>query len=132
MADAPVGLKKLEMSYMPRKHPSFPELTAPHDDEGSAIRKREGASDARPRQESYSEVKTECGPTSRRGQSLPRPAEGSLDDRLEKKLRLAGELLRNLPPTDTRVRLLYIAIMRRDEALVDGVLAELNKPGLRR
>ena len=120
------------MSYTTRKHPSFPELVAPHDDEGSAIRTREAATDARPRQESYSDVKTECGPASKRGQSLPRPAQGSLDDRLEKKLRLAGELLRNLPPTDTRVRLLYIAIMRRDEALVDGVLAELNKPASRR
>ena len=43
-------------------------------------------------------------------------------------MRVAGELMRDLPSTDTRVRLLYVAIMRRDEALLDGVLAELNKP----
>ena len=42
-------------------------------------------------------------------------------------MRLAGDLMRDLPSTDTRVRLLYVAIMRRDEALLDGVLAELNK-----
>ena len=44
-------------------------------------------------------------------------------------MRLAGELMRDLPSTDGRVRLLYVAIMRRDEALIDGVLAELNKSG---
>jgi hypothetical protein len=32
-----------------------------------------------------------------------------------------------LPQTDARVRLLYVAVMRRDETLLDGVLAELNK-----
>jgi hypothetical protein len=42
-------------------------------------------------------------------------------------MRIAGELMKDLPPTDGRVRLLYVAIMRRDEALLDGVLAELNK-----
>ena len=36
--------------------------------------------------------------------------------------------MRDLPITDTRVRLLHIAILRRDESLLDGVLAELNKP----
>lgn len=41
---------------------------------------------------------------------------------------MATALVRNLPSTDTRVRLLNIAILRRDESLLDGVLAELNKP----
>jgi len=41
---------------------------------------------------------------------------------------LAGELLRNLPTTDARVRLIYAAVMRRDETLLDAILAELNKP----
>jgi hypothetical protein len=52
---------------------------------------------------------------------------GSLDDRLEKKMQRAGELMKGLPPSDTRVRLLYVAVMRRDEALLDGLLSELNK-----
>jgi hypothetical protein len=113
------------MSYMPRKTPSFPELVAPLDDEGSAIRPRDGG---RPRQASSPEVKAEAAPHGKRSHSSTQPAAGSLDDRLEKKMRLAGELMRDVPATDARVRLLYIAIMRRDEALLDGVLAELNKP----
>jgi hypothetical protein len=96
---------------MARKHPSNPDLVAPLDDEGSVIRPRDGAESARPRQQSSSELRT---PTR--------------DDRLEQKVRLASALLRNMPSTDTRVRLLNIAIMRRDESLLDGVLAELNKP----
>lgn len=117
------------MSHMARKNPSFPDLVAPQDDESSVIRPRDGADNGgvRPKQESSPEVKTDAGPTTKRSHSSTRPAVGSLDDRLEKKMRLAGELMRDLPSTDSRVRLLYVAIMRRDEALLDGVLAELNK-----
>ena len=117
------------MSHMARKNPSFPDLIAPQDDEGSVIRSREGASgdSVRSRQESSPELKASAGPPTKRSHSSTRPATGSLDDRLEKKMRIAGELMRDLPSTDTRVRLLYVAIMRRDEALLDGVLAELNK-----
>jgi hypothetical protein len=96
---------------MARKHPSTPDLVAPLDDEGSVIRSRDGAESVRPRQQSSSDLRTP-----------------SRDERLEHKVRLATALVRNLPPTDTRVRLLNIAIMRRDESLLDGVLAELNKP----
>jgi hypothetical protein len=114
---------------MARKNPSFPDLVAPLDDERSVIRPRAGASDqATPRRpESSPELTTSAGPPTKRSHSSTRPAAGSLDDRLEKKMRIAGELMRDLPSTDTRVRLLYVAIMRRDEALLDGVLAELNK-----
>jgi hypothetical protein len=117
------------MSHMARKNSSFPDLVAPLDDERSVIRPRTGASDesVRPRQQSSSELTTSAGPPTKRSHSSTRPAVGSLDDRLEKKMRIAGELMRDLPSTDTRVRLLYVAIMRRDEALLDGVLAELNK-----
>jgi len=114
---------------MARKNPSFPDLRAPLDDEGSVIRPRNAADNGglRPRQESSPELKPEAAPSTKRSHSSTRPAAGSLDDRLEKKMRLAGELMRDLPSTDSRVRLLYVAIMRRDEALIDGVLAELNK-----
>jgi hypothetical protein len=117
---------------MARKNPSFPDLIAPQDDEGSVIRPRNSADNGgkRPRQESSPELKTDAGPPTKRSHSSTRPAVGSLDDRLEKKMRLAGELMRDLPGTDSRVRLLYVAIMRRDEALLDGVLAELNKSTL--
>ncbi len=116
------------MSDMARKTPSFPDLSAPQDDEGSVIRPRNAADSGRPRQGSSPELKTDAPPT-KRSHSSTRPAVGSLDDRLERKMRLAGELMRDLPSTDGRVRLLYVAIMRRDEALIDGVLAELNKSG---
>jgi hypothetical protein len=114
---------------MGRKHPSFPDLVAPQDDEGSVIRPRDGADNGgrRRRLESSPELKADAAPPTKRSHSSTRPATGSLDDRLEKKMRIAGELMRDLPSTDSRVRLLYVAIMRRDEALLDGVLAELNK-----
>lgn len=116
------------MSHMVRKHPSFSDFAGTPDDEGSVIRPRDQANGdggrVRPRQESSTE---ETAPPTRRSHSSTRPASGSLDDRLEKKMRMAGELMRDLPATDSRVRLLYVAIMRRDEALLDGVLAELNK-----
>ena len=119
------------MSDMVRKKPSPTDLLAPLEDEGSAIRARQGAQgaqeSARERAGSSPEMRAEAAPPTKRSHSNTRPATGSLDDRLEKKMRLAGELMRDLPSTDSRVRLLYIAIMRRDETLVDGVLAELNK-----
>lgn len=94
------------------------------------------ASSARPPQESGPELRPSLragarSHSSTRPAASARPAApGSLDDRLEQKLRIATALVQNLPITDTRVRLLTVAIMRRDEALLDGVLAELNKPGL--
>jgi hypothetical protein len=107
------------MSHMASKSPSSPDLKAPLEDEGSTIRSRDAVAES-PRQE-------------RRSHSSTRPATpGSLDDRIEQKLRIAQALLQNLPSSDSRVRLLNIAIMRRDEALLDGVLSELNKPASRR
>lgn len=52
----------------------------------------------------------------------------SLDQRLEKKLALAQALLARLEPNDARSRLLHIALLRRDESLLDGILAELAAP----
>jgi hypothetical protein len=125
-----VSSKENQMSDMARKHPSFPELVAPLDEEGSVIRARD-AGDVRPPQGSSAKVPETTGTASSRVPTNVRPAGGSLGERLDQKLRLASVLMRDLPPTDTRVRLLNIAIMRRDEALLDGVLAELNKPTTR-
>jgi len=50
-------------------------------------------------------------------------------DRLEAKLRTGRSVLANLPAADDRARLLHVAIMRRDEALLDGVLAALGVTG---
>ena len=50
----------------------------------------------------------------------------SLDPRLESKVLEATALLARLEPQDARARLLHIAVLRRDESLLDGVLAELT------
>ena len=52
----------------------------------------------------------------------------SLAQRIESKLLTATELLSKLEPHDARARLLNIAVMRGDEALLDGILAELAAP----
>jgi len=115
------------MSHIGPKHPSYPDLlAAANADEGSRIRSRDEAVGARPRQESSPDG-GELAPKARRTQSSTRPAVGSLDDRLEKKMNIARELVKNLPASDARIRLLHVAILRRDESLLDGVLAELNK-----
>jgi len=124
------------MSHIGPKHPSYPDLVAATADEGSSIRSRDGVADARPRQESSADLKapdstSQAPARPRRSHSSTRPASGSLDDRLEKKMNVARELMKDLPATDARVRLLNVAIMRRDETLLDGVLAELNKPASR-
>jgi len=52
----------------------------------------------------------------------------SLDQRLESKLAEAAALLAKLEPQDARARLLHIAMLRKDESLLDGILAELALP----
>ena len=52
----------------------------------------------------------------------------SLDERLETKLAEAAAMLAKLEPQDARARLLHIAMLRRDETLLDGILAELALP----
>jgi hypothetical protein len=51
---------------------------------------------------------------------------GAARERLEAKLRTARAVLADLPAADDRARLLHVAIMRRDEALLDGVLSALG------
>jgi hypothetical protein len=117
------------MADMARKNPSFPDLVAPLDDEGSVVRSRDDKQPVRAPQDSSPSIRAQAPASSKRSHSSTRPAvPGSLDERIEHKVRLASALMRDLPITDSRVRLLHIAIMRRDEALLDGVLAELNKP----
>jgi hypothetical protein len=58
--------------------------------------------------------------------TAPPASTGSHRDRLEAKLRTGRTLLGTLPASDDRARLLHVAIMRRDEALLDGVLAALG------
>ena len=119
------------MAHMASKKPEASDhLLAPGDDEGSVIRSRDGQP-ARPRgrppMDSSSALRSDDA-AGKRTQSSTRPAApGSRDDRIEQKLKLAMTLTRDLPLSDTRVRLVHIAMMRRDESLLDGVLAELAK-----
>jgi hypothetical protein len=56
----------------------------------------------------------------------PTGSAGALRERLEQKLKRGRALLARIPGGDDRARLLHVAIMRRDEALLDGVLAALG------
>jgi hypothetical protein len=47
--------------------------------------------------------------------------------RIDRKLRVARILLSEMLPTDSRVRLLQIAIVRRDETLLDGIFGALSR-----
>jgi hypothetical protein len=49
---------------------------------------------------------------------------GERTARLERKMALAVAELRKLSPTDPRARLLSSAVLRRDEVLLDAVLAQ--------
>ena len=82
-------------------------LSQPRSDEGSTVRER---------------TPTSPHPNRRSDPNL------SLDQRLVSKLAEASELLAKLEPQDARARLLHIAVLRRDEALLDGILAELASP----
>jgi len=55
------------------------------------------------------------------------PGDVTPHERLERKLRLGRQLLAQLPASNEHARLLSIAVMRRDEALLDGVLAALAR-----
>jgi hypothetical protein len=61
--------------------------------------------------------------------TLPPVSAGAARERLEKKLRVAQALVQSLPPGHVQGRLLQVAILRRDEALLDGVLASLGAAG---
>ena len=50
------------------------------------------------------------------------------NQRIEGKVQRAERLLAQLSPTDPRTRLLQVALLRQDEALLDGILASLEKP----
>ncbi len=45
--------------------------------------------------------------------------------RIDLKVRIAQVLLEDLPPGEPQARLLRVAIVRRDETLIDAILAEL-------
>jgi hypothetical protein len=85
----------------------------------------------RPRADSY--VKTsgsgEYAAVRPGGSTRPEPSRESITERtarIDSKLGIATLLLERLPPLDGRARLLSSAILRRDEVLIDAVLAEMT------
>lgn len=94
------------MTNSPRKTGIAPELEH-STDEGSRVRERA---------ESAQNLRRRSDPNI------------SLDERLESKLAEATAMLIRLEPQDARARLLHIAMLRRDETLLDGILAELALP----
>ena len=86
------------------KTPDSKPLSPALKDEESSVREREKRSE-RPRRQSDPSF--------------------SLAQRMESKLIAATALLSKLEPQDPRARLLNIAVLRRDESLLDGILAEL-------
>jgi hypothetical protein len=95
------------MTNRPRRTDLDLPFSAPPADEGSSVRDRAPASQR---------------PSRRSDPNL------SLDQRLESKLAEAAALQAKLGPKDARSRLLQIAMLRKDEALLDGILAELALP----
>ncbi len=96
------------MTNRSRVAPTAPHISSPLNDEGSSIREREPVPDV---------------PQARKSDP-----NFSLDERLESKLGEAAAMLARLEPHDARARLLHIAMLRRDEVLLDGILAELALP----
>jgi hypothetical protein len=103
-------LKEEDTMTSARKTPDTEALGSPLTDEGSSIRER-----------------GERGEPEKRSERPRRRSDPQLclNQRLDNKLIAAMALLSKLEPQDARARLLHIAVLRRDESLLDGILAEL-------
>ena len=99
------------MTNRPHRTDADPPFSQSLNDEGSSVRERAPAAPH---------------PTRKSDPNL------SLDQRLVSKLAEAAALLAKLEPQDARARLLHIALLRRDETLLDGILAELALPTVAR
>jgi len=116
--------------------PSDPPLSDATFDEQSEVRPRiDPAPSANPTEGRWPHTGPSANPTEgRRPHTVPSgSARSSAPDagasrslRLERKLRMAAVLLADLAPLDDRGRLLRIAIVRRDEVLLDGILGALQ------
>jgi hypothetical protein len=83
-------------------------------------------SDTNPEEDSRVRVTSEGAPAARPRFSSA-PGDITPHERLERKLRLGRQLLGELPASNEHARLLAVAVMRRDEALLDGVLKALGR-----
>jgi len=104
--------------------------STPSPDHESAVRERTPS--VPPEAPNVPPARASVPPT--RGPSIPPRAQGTIPpvssaaarERLESKLRVAQALFQSLPPGHVQGRLLQVAILRRDESLLDGVLAALG------
>ncbi len=76
--------------------------------------------------ESAVRERSASAPPASKPQATPSLSAGATRERLEAKIATGRALLGTLPATDDRTRLLHLAIVRRDEALLDGVLGALG------
>jgi hypothetical protein len=80
-----------------------------------------------PDEESRVLLRTPGDAPAQRPRQSSSPGELTPHERLERKLKLGQKLLNELPASNEHARLLSIAVMRRDEALLDGVLKALGR-----
>lgn len=68
-------------------------------------------------------------PTQKRASATAKPSETVAERtrRIEQKVSVASLLLRRLSPVDPRARLLSSAVLRKDEVLLDAVLAQMTE-----
>ena len=96
----------------------------------ASVRTIEEESWVRPRQDSETKDAGSGEYTAvRPGASTRSPSRESVSERtarIDSKLSIASLLLERLSPLDARARLLSSAILRRDEVLIDAVLAEMT------
>jgi hypothetical protein len=80
-----------------------------------------------PREESHVRPSGERRTTPPPASTRPRESMGERNARIEQKMQLATAALKELSPTSSRARLLASALLRRDEVLLDAVLAEAGR-----
>jgi hypothetical protein len=99
----------------------------------AAARAGDDESSVRPRADSQVKRRGsgEYAATSPAGSERPRdPSKETISERtnrIDAKLSVAALLLERLSPLDARARLLGSAILRRDEVLLDAILAEMTE-----
>jgi hypothetical protein len=111
------------MSKRPLSEPTLPCTPREADEEQESSYIRSNSSD----------LTRERSVAVRRGRSLGLlPALGARCDRVEQKVRIATLILDHLPEDDPQARLLRVAVVRRDELLLDAVLTTLQGRDLTR
>jgi hypothetical protein len=107
-----------------RTRPSRPPFDSQFEREESRVRSREEETRARAGSGTYDAVVPSAATATRH---VVRESMAERSARIEHKMSVATMVLRRLPPTDGRARLLASAILRRDEVLLDAVLSGMTE-----